>query len=296
MGAGWVQLSILYHYTSQQGLLGILDRKSVWATNTHFLNDPTEFVHALSFAKSIANFFFDSDYWESFGSMLHRHLDTLRGDDLYVSSFSEKPDLLSQWRGYCPTGSGYCIGLDRALMAEFAEEQGFRLEPCLYGHDEQQEKVTGIVTTCMGLFPARPHTVEQFWGLEPKEKVDSIIEFNRRLNDELKGQAIEAMDVICESILELAPLFKHEGFHEEAEWRFIANKPAQTVCFRPGPSYVIPYISLDLLKAKPQVLKQVIVGPNPNQHRAAKAAEVLVKQHGYSPDIVTTSNIPFNFW
>lgn len=123
-----------------------------------------------------------------------------------------------------------------------------------------------------------------------------MFEFNLRLKDELKDQADQTMEVICKSIVELAPLFKHEGFHEEAEWRFIANDPAQAVCFRPGPSYVIPYISLDLLKAQPKVLKQVIVGPNPNQARATKAAEFLVKQHGYNPDIVTTSNIPFNFW
>ena len=93
-------MSLLYHYTNQHGLLGIFSSKTVWSTNAHFLNDPTEFVHALSFAKSIANYFFDNDYFEQFGAMLHRHVGKLRREGLYVSSFSEKPDLLSQWRGY----------------------------------------------------------------------------------------------------------------------------------------------------------------------------------------------------
>jgi len=289
-------MSILYHYTSQHGLLGILDSQSVWATNTHFLNDPTEFVHGISFAASIANYFFDSDYWSSFGSALHRHLKSIRGENLYVSSFSEKPDLLSQWRGYCPAGSGYCIGIDRAAMAEYCEERELQLEPCLYGHDEQQLKVTEIVTSCMDLFPTIPLTTQQFHELDTKAKAECMMQFNERLSGDLKVSADLALDVIGESLLEVVPLFKHEGFHEEAEWRIVTNHPAEAVRFRPGPSYVIPYVCLDLLKVKPEALKRVIVGPNPNQHRALKAAEFLVKQYGYDPEIVTTSAIPFNYW
>lgn len=289
-------MTILYHYTSQHGLLGILESQSVWATNTNFLNDPTEFVHAVSFAAHIASYFFEDDYWESFGAALHRHLSTIRGDNLYVSSFSEKPDLLSQWRGYCPGGSGYCIGIDRAAMLEYCEERELQLEPCLYGHDEQRLKVSELITSCMALFPSIPMTIDQFNALESKAKVDCMMDFNLRLNGELKHEADLALDAIGEALLEIAPLFKHQGFHEEAEWRIITNHPVEAVRFRAGPSYVIPYVCLDLLKQKPGALKQVIVGPNPNQHRAAQAAELLVKQYGYSPDIVTTSEIPFNYW
>ncbi len=296
MGAGWVQLSILYHYTSQQGLLGILDSKAVWATNTHFLNDQTEFVHGLSFARAMANHSYHDDYWESFGFLLRDHLEKLGGDNLYVSSFSEKPDLLSQWRGYCPGGSGYCIGFDQVLMAEYCKEQGIRLEKCLYKHEEQLSAVSTIISYAKEFFPAVPHTVEEFFSLPIEEKLDCMFELKKRLDGDLKPEADRVMDGICESLSELAPLFKNEGFYEEAEWRIIANRPAQAVCFRPGPSYVIPYISMDMLKAKPHVLKRVIVGPNPNQSRAVKAAELLVKQYGYDTDIVTSSNIPFNNW
>jgi hypothetical protein len=34
---------ILYHYTSQDGLLGILDSKSIWASKVQYLNDEQEF-------------------------------------------------------------------------------------------------------------------------------------------------------------------------------------------------------------------------------------------------------------
>lgn len=289
-------MSLLYHYTSQHGLLGILGSKSIWATNTHYLNDHTEFIHALSFASSVASYFFDSDYWHSFSLMLHKALGELRGESVYVASLSEKPDLLSQWRGYCPGGNGYCIGFDQNLLAEYCEEKGFRFEKCLYRHDDQQAEVTGIITSCMGLFPSIPYTLEQFHDMGLEQQAGVMEEFHNRLSGDLKAQAEEALSVICESLIEFAPRFKNEGFHEEAEWRIIVNEPHDEVQFRPGPSYVIPYISMDLIEAKPGILRKIIVGPNPNQSRALKAAEFLVQKYGYSPDIVTRSNLPFNFW
>jgi hypothetical protein len=37
----------LYHYTSVDGLLGILRSKRIWATDIRFLNDRSEFFHAM---------------------------------------------------------------------------------------------------------------------------------------------------------------------------------------------------------------------------------------------------------
>jgi hypothetical protein len=33
----------LYHYTTQDGLLGIIQSRSLWATNVSYMNDSTEF-------------------------------------------------------------------------------------------------------------------------------------------------------------------------------------------------------------------------------------------------------------
>jgi len=38
--------SVLYHYTTQQGLLGIINNKEIWATHTQYLNDVREFHQA----------------------------------------------------------------------------------------------------------------------------------------------------------------------------------------------------------------------------------------------------------
>ena len=42
---------ILYHYTTQEGLLGIIKDKVIWATHTQYLNDQAEFSYALRLAE-----------------------------------------------------------------------------------------------------------------------------------------------------------------------------------------------------------------------------------------------------
>jgi len=36
------QPKLLYHYTTQEGLLGILEKASIWATHYRYLNDASE--------------------------------------------------------------------------------------------------------------------------------------------------------------------------------------------------------------------------------------------------------------
>lgn len=41
----------LYHYTSQRGLLGILESKKLWMTNILYLNDSSEFIYTWELVK-----------------------------------------------------------------------------------------------------------------------------------------------------------------------------------------------------------------------------------------------------
>lgn len=44
-GRHMLEADVLYHYTSQAGLLGIIANDSIWATDIRALNDWTEFRH-----------------------------------------------------------------------------------------------------------------------------------------------------------------------------------------------------------------------------------------------------------
>src|ERR1700684_352024 len=43
---------IVYHYTSQRGLIGILTTKKIWATSIRYLNDSMEFAYTLDLMKA----------------------------------------------------------------------------------------------------------------------------------------------------------------------------------------------------------------------------------------------------
>ena len=44
---------IVYHYTSQTGLLAIIKTKKIWATDIYYLNDSAEMKHAWKIAKEV---------------------------------------------------------------------------------------------------------------------------------------------------------------------------------------------------------------------------------------------------
>ena len=54
---------MLYHYTNLQGLLGIINSKSIWASNSNYLNDDREFNHLFNLVSDYINVnYFDDDY------------------------------------------------------------------------------------------------------------------------------------------------------------------------------------------------------------------------------------------
>ena len=114
---------MIYHYTSPEGLRGIIDNGELWLTNTAFVNDTTE---GIALKKKVALFKngylknkFVQTEWERF-------IDRKNIEDnvYYMISFSKKNNSLDQWRAY----GSYCIGFE----AEELVRRGFHLYECVY--------------------------------------------------------------------------------------------------------------------------------------------------------------------
>ena len=45
--------AFIYHYTRREGLLGIIEKQVLWATNIRYLNDSSEFTAAIEVAESV---------------------------------------------------------------------------------------------------------------------------------------------------------------------------------------------------------------------------------------------------
>lgn len=113
-------MSRLYHYTSVNGLRGIIDSGNVWATHLGFLNDLSEGRAALE----------DEAYRA-------RLAETDRRSPLFIASFcrhqelhQQKNGLLSQWRGYAGEGGGYCVVFDEERLDGLVEAER-RISPGL---------------------------------------------------------------------------------------------------------------------------------------------------------------------
>ena len=99
---------IVYHYTSLETALKILNGFEVWCVDVAFSNDPSEGLHGRKIiAEALAA---DPSVWMERAQLIT--------DDIacYASSFSAEPDLLTQWRYYAANGTGVAVGIDRAAL------------------------------------------------------------------------------------------------------------------------------------------------------------------------------------
>jgi len=279
---------LLYHYTSTKGIKGILESKKVWATNVRYLNDSKEFYLVFEYAlreaqkriktasgmeKSCYEFFLelmDSPHgWSSERSWI-RGFDN--SHQLFTCSFSERGDLLSQWRAYCPTG-GYSIGFETSSITEVIEREKpkYELYPCVYKEDVQKEII--------------------------KEYFDSgIASVSGQLGNNNKDEMIKAYGSDLQfKLVEIAPIFKHHSFEEEREWRLVYDAKfgrVEKFKFRDDGALLKPYVEFPLLQKGRLKNCLIMVSPMKDQKIAGESLVAFAKEHMESSS-VTLSDSPF---
>ena len=121
---------VLFHYTDQAGLLGILTSGELWAIKVQYMNDSTEFNIALKLVRSTVTkrrtTVEDLD-----------HLDGIANVNVCSISFCGNSDLLSQWRGYSGSGIGFAIGFRSDRLSRVAWRDGGHLGHCIYDEADQ---------------------------------------------------------------------------------------------------------------------------------------------------------------
>jgi hypothetical protein len=150
----WVHQPIpekLWHYTSDQGFQGIIESGNIYATDVRFLNDSEEFIHARKIADDLVKEkpeFGDLNF--PMRDILGWAVNNIFGSDflnpnsaqIFVVSFSDSEDDLSQWRGYSRRTSGVSIAFDLRIFRPPAEsDSAVTLAPCVYGDDEKKNLI-----------------------------------------------------------------------------------------------------------------------------------------------------------
>lgn len=267
----------IYHYTTSRGLEGILSSGVLRASNYRHLNDASEVGYGCELvadvlareAKRRSQTFHNAiiDIEQSLRSRWDQYLDR-QLMDIYVTSFCEAADRLSQWRAYGKPEGSYCIGFEI-------------------------RRLDGI-----GLFWPRRVIYE------PEEQRSEIETTIGRLN-ELSAPMTRADDVeflLRYAMVELACRLKHPAFREEGEWRSIidaSNYDSQELIRFPSPDSgpARPFVELIRGSVDSRLLpiSEIIVGPCRDQPASVATAQELLDRFGYRNANLSVSRIPLVF-
>lgn len=113
---------MIYHYTDLNAAKSITENSQIWLTDYRYLNDKEEFLKGFSIICDAFEEYdnYPAEYPGGFKERIQETLQFLRTENnsvlessnVFVSSFSKTPDLLSQWRSY----GMYCLELDEDFI------------------------------------------------------------------------------------------------------------------------------------------------------------------------------------
>jgi len=269
--------NLLYHYTNVAGLHGIVNSKSLWATQIQYMNDAKEYGHAVELAMQEADKLkpsYQGTDDEHFIAAILKAEKTLSGARTFIFSLTEEPDLLSQWRAYCPSG-GFSVGFPFSELLSLATSQGFKLAPCVYDEVEQRRIISRVIDDALKVFQSRKGSIEL--------ELLAIDVFSKTFYGNFHHAAVA---------------LKHPSFFEEREWRLIGgpfpyNRNGSR--WRPKESMLIPYLEFTLAQAtNPVPISEVYVGPSPNQSLLYDSAQFFLLNQGLQAPInIKASAVPY---
>ncbi|HEY2899044.1 MAG TPA: DUF2971 domain-containing protein [Polyangia bacterium] len=281
--------ALLFHYTSSAGLDGILKSKEIWATHFRYLNDAGELTYGEELALELANDLLQGPKElgvRTFLEMFVEHFATMRLSEIgaiYVASFSENADQLSQWRAYGSDNSGYAIGFSR--LPEPTNDSpdaiiGLSLYKCTYDTDRFRTRTRALFA-------------------ELAKGFDKYLAIHASREKAARALLATALGICWRRLVVEVFRLKSPGFYEEQEWRLVVvpsrGPTPKLVRCRLSPQGLVPYIPIRLVENESDLLPlgTVTVGPGDNAQLAKMSCEVLLEVAGYSPDIVKMSAIPY---
>jgi len=262
-----------YHYTTAEGLLGILSPKDkqleFWLTDSRYLNDSEEYIGGLGVGRECLNKSRHSKL-----PLLINAKESLKSHNgrICVLSLSSKGNLLSQWRAYSEDG-GYSLKLKSKLF-KGPDHLAYRyLAECIYFKEQLEDKVKKSIE----------------WYVEQCQQAS-----HGKSDTESKYILSHCSSGLSNLIRTLASVFKHESFKEECEWRHVFQHPdpdAQEIQLRPRNGLLVPYTSVNFAT---ESLESIIVAPGFRELLAKSAAEDLLQLQCFKHECqVESSGSPF---
>jgi hypothetical protein len=99
---------MLWHYTIEKGLKGILESGTLWASAAPTLNDYQEMQRGTEFVSARM----ETTRHKAFANDWRQAVSDGFIANSYIASLSAAYDDLSQWRGYAKESQGFAVGFD----------------------------------------------------------------------------------------------------------------------------------------------------------------------------------------
>ena len=251
---------MIYHYCNLDALIAIMKNKVIWASNYRYLNDAKEINIAVE--KIDDNIDLIKKGIESFNgyqSVIRCLKSSMVSYDYYITSFSQEPDVLSQWRAYAQNGRGASIGFDEKVLIKL----DLKIHEAIYGDT----------------------------------LIDSVIELGKGYLTKRKESASIKIDQLESEFAELIGSFKGEAFKEEREKRLIImhKKGTKTdnIHFRKSGNFVVPFLEVSFDSLSNEIIREIWIGPSQKDEDTKRSVQFLLNYLGYSQILLKTSLASF---
>jgi hypothetical protein len=272
----------LFHYTTPDGLIGIVRDNSLWATSAFYLNDSQELIGGIEIARKQLEAFKQSADMEQKNRidwLLNdiRSVGTVRSKAAFVCSLSSEHDLLSQWRAYC-CGGGFSIGFPVDQFREAIGAQDFSLNECIYVKTEQDKLIKETIELV---------ALEWIRGAQ----VPVTEDVNRfKVSGKLIWELIRA-----------ASWLKNSSFKEEQEFRIVSlperRYEVEKQHFRSRNGIIVPYTKIQLPETVDFWGKtRIVVGPTPHRDESKASVYDLVRRYRGQAVAIDITDTPFREW
>ncbi len=279
---------VVFHYTDDKGLRGVLEGGSLWLTDVSAMNDPSEIRHGMAAAEEALAAILPDPRSSPAYDVFRRHFRTFARGGMHqvalmlTCSFSTRTDDLGQWRAYADNGRGYALGFDlKELKKAVIKRNDFAFEAfeVIYDDDRLRAVMKELATA---VNPYVPLALDK--GLEGAD-----------LHDYMSSVS----SLLSIAMLQVSTKFKHPAYKNESEIRLFAYSaksiaPACKRRFRPYE--MVRYIELEWKATSPDALQSVVIGPSANQLVSRRFAEDCLEawlEKQFEQQRISVSTIPY---
>jgi hypothetical protein len=278
---------IIYHYTDDKGLRGILETGTMHFHDIFGLNDPSELNYGFSLSAEILR---DKakKHCDEIRTFAERYADfgLQRGIEAsahyFSCSFSACGDDLGQWRAYADEGHGFAIGFGtKALEAGFTTQGGQRVvNNCTFPVTYKEEKLRSIYEKITS------------------EAIDTLLTIYREYSGQKAERYANELDIaLTVQALRAAVFFKHKAYKNESEYRFLqifrGDLPPPEVAWSQRPYSLTRYREFAWRDTAATALREIVVGPAAEYDHAAKFALDCLRAFHSGTVRVHRSAIPY---